>query len=65
MDFRHTTDKRHVPIVLEPGSLLVFSGEARYHWTHGIVARAEDHFEGHTFKRERRISITFRTIIRS
>jgi alkylated DNA repair dioxygenase AlkB len=65
IDFRHTTHKRHVPILLEPGSLLVFDGEARYHWTHGIVARAEDIYEGHSFKRGRRVSITFRTIVRS
>lgn len=65
MDFRNQHDKRHVPILLMPGSLLVFSGEARYHWTHGIVARTEDTFEGHTFKRGRRVSITFRTIVRS
>ena len=65
IDFRHTIDKRHVPILLMPGSLLVFNGEARYHWTHGIVARTEDTFEEHTFKRGRRVSITFRTIVRS
>jgi alkylated DNA repair dioxygenase AlkB len=63
MDFRNKHDKRHVPILLEPGSLLVFSGEARYQWTHGIVARTQDIYVGQNFLRERRLSITFRTII--
>ncbi len=60
IDFRSKRDDRHLPILLEPGGLLVFKDEARYHWTHGIVARLEDTFEGRSFKRGRRVSITFR-----
>lgn len=36
-------------VVLEPGALLVMSGEARYKWTHAIPTHAE-----------RRLSVTFR-----
>jgi alkylated DNA repair dioxygenase AlkB len=63
MDLRHLKDKRHVPILLEPGSLLMLSGEARYGWTHGIVGRYEDVHEGKSLKRGRRVSVTLRTVI--
>jgi alkylated DNA repair dioxygenase AlkB len=65
IDFRNKSDKRHVPILLELGGLLVFNSEARYDWTHGIVPRTEDTYMGRNFMRGRRISITFRTIVRS
>jgi alkylated DNA repair dioxygenase AlkB len=63
MDLRHLKDKRHVPILLEPGSLLMLASESRYGWTHGIVGRAEDVHEGKTIKRGRRVSVTLRTVI--
>lgn len=63
MDLRHLENKRHVPILLEPGSLLMLSGEARYRWTHGIAARYEDVYAGNVLKRGRRVSVTLRTVI--
>lgn len=45
---------------LEPRSVLVMDGEARYLWTHGIAARQKDVWNGAAFKRGRRVSITFR-----
>jgi alkylated DNA repair dioxygenase AlkB len=54
---------RQVPILLEPRSLLVLRGEARYQWTHGIVKRQQDRVNGTIIERERRLSITFRNMI--
>jgi len=47
-------------LLLEPTSLLVLSGEARYSWSHAIRARNSDH----GIARTRRVSITFRTILK-
>jgi alkylated DNA repair dioxygenase AlkB len=47
-------------LVLEPASLLVLSGEARYGWSHAIRARNSDH----GIARRRRVSVTFRTILK-
>lgn len=48
-----------VPIWLEPRSLLMLRGAARYDWGHGIAKRSSDE----TRRRERRLSITFRRVI--
>lgn len=45
---------------LEPRSVLIMDGEARYQWRHGIAARKKDSWNGTWFKRGRRVSITFR-----
>ena len=63
MHFTQINDGTVVPIVLEPGSLVVMSGDARYHWKHGIPARKTDNYQGQTIIRSRRISLTLRTII--
>lgn len=52
-----------VPILLEPRSLFVMRGAARYEWTHGIAKRKQDRYDGQTLARERRLSITFRRVI--
>jgi alkylated DNA repair dioxygenase AlkB len=50
---------------LEPGSLLVLSGEARERWRHSIPARKSDPLpDGTRSPRERRVSLTFRTVVR-
>lgn len=54
-----------VSILLEPRSLFVMRGAARYEWTHGIAKRKQDRYDGQTFARERRLSITFRRVILS
>lgn len=51
--------KQKLGLYLEPRSLLLLSGEARYEWTHGIPARKKDG----DIPRSRRISATFRTVI--
>ncbi len=50
---------------LEPRSLAVISGSSRYDWTHAIPARKSDMVSGIKIPRERRLSLTFRTMILS
>ncbi len=47
---------------LEPRSLLILEGAARYDWTHRIPARAIDCLDNKFFDRNRRLSLTFRTV---
>ena len=49
-------------IWLEPRSLLVLTGEARHEWTHAIRPRLADVVQGTKMPRERRLSLTLRTI---
>ncbi|WP_299778355.1 alpha-ketoglutarate-dependent dioxygenase AlkB [uncultured Roseobacter sp.] len=51
---------QQVNLALEPGSLLVLSGEARHVWTHAIPARKSDIVNGQKHPRSRRLSLTFR-----
>ena len=52
-------------ILLEPGSALVLSGEARNRWQHGIARRKRERVGGGWRPRERRVSVTFRTVLTS
>jgi alkylated DNA repair dioxygenase AlkB len=52
-----------VELLLEPGSLLVMRGEARYERRHGIAARKSDTYAGRRLVRARRVSLTFRTVL--
>ena len=45
-----------------PGSLVLLHGDARFKWRHGIAKRQSDMWNGQRTKRQRRVSITFRTI---
>ena len=47
---------------LAPRSLVVLYGDARFKWRHGIAKRHSDTWNGQKTKRQRRVSITFRTI---
>ena len=47
---------------LEPRSLVLLHGDARSEWRHGIAKRQSDTLNGQKAKRQRRVSITFRTI---
>lgn len=49
-------------IWLERRSLLVLDAQSRITWTHGINPVKSDIINGHKFDRERRISITFRSM---
>lgn len=55
--------KEVVPMVLEPRSVLMIRDDARYRWLHGIPARKKDTIGGVSFERQRRVSLTFRTVI--
>ena len=59
MDFISGENKK-ISHLLEPRSLLVLSGPARFHWKHGIAPRKTDHFLGAVVTRGRRLSCTFR-----
>lgn len=52
-----------VPLLLEPGSLVVMRGPARYDWRHGIPPRKADRLDGRIYIRDRRVSVTFRTVV--
>ena len=49
-------------VVLERCSLLVLRGAARDQWQHGIRPNKADLQNGHRIPRERRLSLTFRTM---
>lgn len=49
-------------ILLERGSALVMTGEARQNWLHGIAKRKRDRIPGGWHERQRRVSLTFRTV---
>lgn len=60
MLFHNLSTKARSSILLEPHSLLMLSGEARYSWSHEIPARQSDLIEGMRVTRGRRVSLTFR-----
>jgi alkylated DNA repair dioxygenase AlkB len=63
MHFTHIQTRQQVPILVEVGSLVAMRSESRFQWKHGIPARKTDKYEGRTLMRERRVSLTFRTVI--
>lgn len=63
MDFIHADTGEKTSRLLEPCSLLLFSGDARYRWKHGIAARKSDKHDNQIIARGRRISLTFRNVI--
>jgi alkylated DNA repair dioxygenase AlkB len=63
MTLSHPAQGTRIDLPLEPGSLLVFRGPARYEWRHGIAARKTDRYDGRTHRRTRRVSLTFRSVL--
>jgi len=59
MEFRRTGHATEA-VLLEPGSVVVLSGEARHEWQHAIPARVDDDWNGRGLRRSRRVSLTFR-----
>jgi alkylated DNA repair dioxygenase AlkB len=49
-------------VILPPRSLLVLAGPGRRDWTHAIPARRSDVIDGLRVMRQRRVSLTFRTM---
>lgn len=64
MEFQNPM-REQLEVLLKRRSLTVFSGEARYAWKHAICPRKMDRIDGRTVWRQRRISLTFRTIRRT
>lgn len=62
MEFTHTATQEKNPVLLEPRSLIVLTGDARYLWQHAIPHRKIDRHEGQIIQRTRRISLTFRKV---
>lgn len=58
-----TQGETKIPLLLEPRSLVILSGEARYRWKHSIPARKTDKHGGEVIPRGRRISLTFRNVV--
>jgi alkylated DNA repair dioxygenase AlkB len=63
MEFSHPKDKACVPVRLEPGSLYVMTGPARFTWRHAIPARKTDPGPNGRVPRNRRVSVTLRTVL--
>jgi alkylated DNA repair dioxygenase AlkB len=55
--------KAKVALYLEPRSLVLLRGEARYRWTHAVPARKKDVVDGKDRPRTRRVSLTFRNVL--
>jgi alkylated DNA repair dioxygenase AlkB len=65
MRFSHGASEQVEELLLEPRSVLVLSGEARWAWQHEIPARTVDTWENEETARSRRVSLTFRVITSS
>lgn len=51
-------------LALAPGSALILTDDARYRWFHGIAKRKRERLQhGGWRPRERRVSVTFRTVL--
>ncbi|KAJ1947783.1 hypothetical protein GGF37_000160 [Kickxella alabastrina] len=62
MDFRKPASHALVTLDLEPGSLVLMTGEARYGWEHAIRIRRSDVIDGKLRERNERWSITMRIV---
>ena len=58
-----STEKDKIPLLIQPKTLIVMTGESRFSWYHGIVGRRSDRFNGQIHRRQRRVSITFRKVV--
>lgn len=63
MQFTNLQTKQREELYLQERSLIVLEGPARYEWTHAIPARKSDVVNGFKVDRQRRLSVTFRTMI--
>ncbi len=63
MEFTNIETQQKIPVLLEPHSLVVLTGDARYRWQHAIPHRKTDRHHGAIFPRSRRLSLTFRKVI--
>ena len=64
MDFRRD-QYMSCHVMLERGSALILSKDARSHWMHGIAKRIGEQSGTRRRRRQRRVSLTFRTVNKS
>ena len=57
-----TRDGKTVDLYVEPNTLYIMSGDARYKWTHEMRQRLSDKVNGEKIMRGRRVSVTFRNV---
>ena len=62
MQFSNGESERVEELLLEPRSVLILSGEARWAWKHQIPPRDVDIWENQEKPRSRRVSLTFRVM---
>lgn len=62
MRFTDPRDSTKYDVLLQPRSVIVLTGDARWKWTHSIPARHSDLWEGQELIRGRRVSLTFRAV---
>ncbi|MBP2548111.1 alkylated DNA repair dioxygenase AlkB [Neorhizobium galegae] len=65
MIFRERSSSRSLAVLLHPRSGVVLKGAGRYDWTHEIPARKSDVVGATKLDRGRRISLTFRKVVRA
>lgn len=63
MCFRERGGAGDVEVYLKRRSAYLMTNEARYNWTHEIAARKSDVVNGRRVPRERRVSVTFRSVV--
>jgi alkylated DNA repair dioxygenase AlkB len=64
MNFTNLNDPRIISkILLEPKSVIILTGDARYKWMHGIKLVKSDLVNNVKYYRQRRVSLTFRKVI--
>jgi len=64
MDWHAKDTDERTSVDIPVRSKMVFRGESRYRWNHGIASRKTDVIEGVTRDRQLRLSITYRTLRR-
>ncbi len=62
MDFTEAKTGEIVPVFMEPRSMVVMKADARYLWKHSIAKRKQDVYNGQSYARGRRVSLTFRSV---
>jgi alkylated DNA repair dioxygenase AlkB len=64
MDFTRPDSSDTVSLWLPRRSIVVLQGSARTVWRHGIKGRLKDVVNGRVIRRDRRVSLTFRDVVR-
>jgi alkylated DNA repair dioxygenase AlkB len=65
MQFTECDSGRQEEMLVEPRSALVFAGDVRHKWKHGIPERSQDVWMDQVVVRGTRVSLTFRKMLRT